>query len=125
MKLRRVAPRDGRFARSLEFRGAERSLDFRGAERRQDYRGEEKRFDCDSTTTEEITGDCTATLPYAIREEKTEEEMNGEDTTPCTTGEERGYEIHRGERKDEEMRFTEGKEKMRKRDEDLRSEKER
>ena len=69
-------------------------------EQRGDRTAEEKKRDSTATLRppEEITGDCTATLPYAIREEKTEEEMNGEDTTPCTTGEERGGEIRRVEK---------------------------
>ncbi|KAH0866934.1 hypothetical protein HID58_073956 [Brassica napus] len=71
--------------RSLDCGRAERSLNFSGAERRHGCRGEEKGWAASSVT----------------REEKTEEELNGEDTTPCTIGEERRDEIRRGE---EEMR---------------------
>ncbi|KAH0906124.1 hypothetical protein HID58_037951 [Brassica napus] len=72
--------------RILDCGRAGRSLDFRGTERRHDCRGKEKRLDCESVTIEETTGDWTAILPCTTGEEKTEEEMNGEDTTPCTTG---------------------------------------
>ncbi|KAF3580129.1 hypothetical protein DY000_02031694 [Brassica cretica] len=77
--------------RSLDCGRAERSLDLdeQRVDRRLGCRGKEKRLDCESATTEETTGDWAAILPCTTREEKTEEEMNGEDTTPCTTGEER------------------------------------